>query len=89
MKKKFKSDDNLSVGELNNIRQNHIEKAFLAEVFDHIKFKKILISKVKPSGERMRAELVESLFGALYITCGYKYCQKFWAKILDSKEINQ
>ena len=84
----YQSKEKYSRGRMDGIRQGHIKKEFLSKVFGNIEFKNILISKVNPSDEkkRMRAELFESLFGALYNTCGYKYCQKFWDKILKSME---
>ena len=90
--KNYRSEERYSKGKMDLKRRGHIEKSFLAKVFDYLEFEKILIinNVKKPYGVRLRAEMVESLFGALYISCGYKYCQDLWFKILKSEdEINQ
>lgn len=78
----FTSADFLSEGEMTRGRTKLVKNEHLAQIFDIIHLEYIINTAIhyRPS-TKDKANFVEALFGALFLSKGYDACRIFWGHI--------
>ncbi len=84
----FSSEDSLTEGEMTRGRIKLVKNNYLSQIFDLIQLSEV-IRTATPYIPTMKdkANFVEALFGAFFISRGYEVCKQFWEKINKDLDI--
>ncbi len=78
----FSSKDSLSEGEMTRGRTKLVKNEHLAETYDFLHLQDIIITATHYAPTmKDKANFVEALFGALFLSKGYATCKTLWGKI--------
>jgi ribonuclease-3 len=78
----FTSNDALSEGEMTRGRTKLVKNKHLAEIYDFLHLEDIIMTaKHYIPSMKDKANFVEALFGAIFLSKGYNACKDFWYKI--------
>lgn len=68
-------------GQMTNLRKKNVSNNNLATIFNTLKLKPyIRVAKNLNLSNKIKANFVEALFGAVYLSKGYQKCVKLWKK---------
>ncbi|MHA1729509.1 MAG: ribonuclease III domain-containing protein, partial [Promethearchaeota archaeon] len=80
----FRSEIPLNQGQMTRKRTEFVNNEYLSTVFVNLNLGSFIRASLNYSPSvKDRANIVEALFGALFISRGFKMCKLFWAKIQD------